>query len=182
MLDAVSIVGGLVSFRPVGLYSYVRKGTAVSEEAETIEIAASELTISAERSQALFGAKQAVLSELRTITADCSAANWDNSGAVAIDSAAFQKAADAIRTLPDGFPLPEVAPEPDGALSMDWIRTPYRLYSLSVGPMNRLAYAWLDGTDKGHGVVGFDGINLPERVLSDIQRIMGDTDATVRIV
>lgn len=174
-------MAGLVSLGHTWLYPYVRKGSAVSEEAETIRVAASKLARSAESSQALFGDKQVVLSELQTIAEDCSDDDWDNSGAMAIDAAALQKAEDAIRSLPDGFPLPEVAPEPDGSLSMDWIRTPYRLYSLSVGPINRLAYAWLDGTDKGHGVVGFDGVRLPERILSDIERIIRDTDAAVRI-
>ena len=96
-----------------------------------------------------------------------------------VETGALQKAEDLIRTLPEGFPLPEVAPEPDGSLSMDWIRSPYRLYSLSIGQVNRLAYAWLDGTDKGHGVVGFDGISLPSRVLSDIERTMNNGYASL---
>ena len=181
MLDTLPIAVSLASLGQTALYSYARKGTAVSDEAETVQFAAFELTKSAERSQALFGAKQAILAELRTIAEDCSLENWDNGDAIALDLSALQKAESIIRALPDGFVLPELAPEPDGSISMDWIRTLNRLYSLSVGPTNRLVYAWLDGTDKGHGVVGFDGINLPPRVLSDIERITLDADAAVRI-
>jgi hypothetical protein len=180
MLRAIPLVAGLVSVGHTALYPYLRMGTAVSDEARTIQMAASELTIATERSQALFGARQNLLSELRAIAEDCSTDDWDGSGGVAVNTEALQKAEDLIRTLPEGIPLPEVAPEPDGSLSMDWIRDPYRLYSLSIGPLNRLAYAWLDGTDKGHGVVGFDGISVPSRVISDIQRIMVDDDAAVR--
>jgi len=172
MLRAIPLVAGL--------YPYVRMGSAVSDEARTIQLAASELTMATERSQALFGARQNLLTELRVIAEDCCAEDWDGCSGVAISAEALQKAEDLIRTLPEGIPLPEVAPEPDGSLSMDWIRSPYRLYSLSVGPVNRLAYAWLDGTDKGHGVVGFDGMSLPSRVITDIQRIMVDDDAAVR--
>lgn len=179
MLRALPLVAGLVSAGHTVIYPYARTGTAVSDEAHTIQKAASEAALATERSQALFGARQNLLGELWVIAEDCSQDGWDADGAVAVSAGALKRAEDLVRTLPEGIPLPEVAPEPDGSLSMDWIRSPYRLYSLSIGPANRLAYAWLDGTDKGHGVVGFDGITLPSRVMSDIQRIMVDDDAAL---
>ena len=180
MLDAFPLVAGLVSVGHSVLYPYVRRGSAVSEEARTVQRAASELTTSAESSQALFGEKQDILRELRTIAEDCALDDWDGCGAVAVDAGALQKTEDLVRALPEGFPLPEVAPEPDGSVSVDWIRSPYQLYTLSIGRANRLAFAWLDGTDKGHGVVGFDGISLPARVLSDIERITNNGHASFR--
>ena len=142
---------------------------------------AASLVQSAERSQALFGAKDRLIAELRAVAADCAEADWDNMGALPIDLLALLNAEKLIRFLPDRFPLPEVAPEPDGSLSLDWIRSPHRLFSLSAGPRNRLAFAWLDGSDKGHGVVGFDGVSLPDRLLDDVRRIVGVGDATVRV-
>jgi hypothetical protein len=85
-----------------------------------------------------------------------------------------------IRSLPDGIPLPEFAPEPDGSISLDWITSRTRLYSLSISHSNRLAYAWLDGADKGHGVARFDGQNVPPRVLDDIRHIIGHSNAGLR--
>ena len=76
--------------------------------------------------------------------------------------------------------LPEFAPEPDGSISLDWIQSRARLYSLSIGHSNRLAYAWLDGADKGHGVVHFDGQNVPPRVLDGIKHIVGHGYAGLR--
>ena len=66
-----------------------------------------------------------------------------------------------LRAMPDDLPIPEFAPEPNGSISLDWIASPDRLFSLSIGRNGRLAYAWLDGADKGHGVARFDARNVP---------------------
>jgi hypothetical protein len=85
-----------------------------------------------------------------------------------------------VRALPDNIPLPEFTPEPDGSISLDWIRSRNRVVSLSIGQSNRLAYAWLDGADRGHTVVHFDGQNVPSRVLNDIKAIAGRGYAGLR--
>jgi hypothetical protein len=135
----------------------------------------------AERSQVLFGEKALALSRLAELAADCAQQGWDGQDALAIDPIALLSAKRFIRALPGGIPLPEFAPEPDGSISLDWIQSPNRLFSLSVGHSNRLAYAWLDGTDKAHGVARFDGQNVPPRVLEDIKSIMGQGRAGLRI-
>jgi hypothetical protein len=43
---------------------------------------------------------------------------------------------------------------------------------VSVGPSGRLAFAWLDGVEKGHGVVRFDGQDVPRRILEGIKAIV----------
>jgi hypothetical protein len=77
-------------------------------------------------------------------------------------------AAEFIRVLPEDVPLPEFAPEPDGSLSLDWIQSRHRLFTLSVAPNIRLPYAWVDGADSGHGVARFDGETVPPRILDGI--------------
>ena len=135
---------------------------------------------SAERSQALFGRKADALSRLVALAAECADPGWDGEAAVAIDPVAVLWAERFVRALPDGMPLPEFAPEPDGSISLDWIRSRNRLFSLSIGRSNRLAYAWLDGADKGHGVVTFDSQNVPPRVLEGIKGIVGQGHAGLR--
>lgn len=180
MLEPVSTLVGLVWLGQAALYPYATRGSAVSEEAKAVGRAASELMESLESSQALFGAKAEAIAELRSFANDCAIEGWDGYGAMPINAVALRRAEDLVRVLPDDFLLPEFAPEPDGSLSLDWIRSGHRLYSLSVGANNRLAFAWIDGSDKGRGVVGFDGFAVPARVLADIERIMSDGDATVR--
>jgi hypothetical protein len=129
--------------------------------------------VEAERSLALFGEKVAALSQLAALAEECADPRWDGAEAAPLDPAAHAIAGRFIRSLPDGIPLPEFAPEPDGSISLDWTASRTRLFSLSIGYDNRLAYAWLDGADKGHGVAHFDGWLIPPRILDDIRRIVG---------
>ena len=85
-----------------------------------------------------------------------------------IDPMAILNAEAIVRALPIGVPLPEFAPEPDGSVSLDWTQSRTQQFSLSVGRSHRLSYAWLDGTDSGHGVATFDGSTIPPRIIEGI--------------
>ena len=171
MLGSVS---GIEHDRPgyAGFGGYARPGSAISVEAETIGEAARGLIEYAERSQALFGEKAAAISQLQELADECAEPDWDGYGARAVNQAAVRTAEDFLRALPDGIPLPEFAPEPDGAISLDWIRSRNRMFSISVGTSNRLAHAWLDGTNKGHAVVWFNGEIIPREILERIRGTM----------
>jgi hypothetical protein len=80
-----------------------------------------------------------------------------------------------VRLLPEGFPAPEFAIEPDGLISLDWIRSPGQLVSLSIGRCERVAYAWLDGAEKGHGVADCEGSTIPANLAELIKRILLET-------
>jgi hypothetical protein len=164
------------------LSSYARGGSAVSLEARAAEKAATMVIETTERSQALFGEKATALSNLHTLAIECSKPDWDGEKATAIDGGAVMNAQDFICALPDGFPLPEFAAEPDGSISLDWIESRNRMFSISVGAGSRLAYAWLDGSDRGHGVAQFDGGRIPQRVLEGIRDIADNGNTTFRFV
>jgi hypothetical protein len=155
--------------------------SAMSSEAHAVNEAATNVVNLAEQSLALFGDKAAALSRLAELVTEVAEPDWDGGSAVAIDPIAAMSAARFVRALPDHLPLPEFAPDPDGSVSLDWIQSRNRLFSLNVGRANRLAYAWLDGSDKGHGVVGFDGRNIPLPVLEGIKDIMGQGHAGLRV-
>lgn len=151
---------GVVGYPALGRYG--RIDTSVSEEVKDIQI---ETMKYLEGSQALFGPKDAVISLLEEIAGECSEKNWDGYGAEPVSWIAVYNAKDFIRALPDGFPIPEAAPEPDGSISLEWI-APNRRVALSVGDDYRLAFAWLDGSESGNAVVNFSGINIPESFLA----------------
>jgi len=161
------------------LHSLAREGSAVSTEAQTLRQAASDVVDRVERSEALFGSKGAAISQIWALANDHAEPDWDGNGAYPIHRLAVFKATAFIRALPDDLPLPEFAPEPDGSISLDWIVSRNRLFSMSVGTNDRLAYAWLDGADKGHAVARFDGVRVPTRILSGIEGIMKGKDAGV---
>jgi len=156
-------------------------GSAVSPEANAVHKAATRVAESTERSLALFGAKAAALSQLAAMAAECSEPGWDGDTAVPIDPVAVMSAEGFVRALPDDVPLPEFGPEPDGAISLDWIHSRNHLLSLSIGRSSRLAYAWLNGSDKGHGVARFDGQNVPPLILQIIKVVMRSGHAGLRV-
>lgn len=142
---------------------------------------ASAIIDKAERSIALFGAKQALISDVYGLAAECAQDDWDGEGGAAIAAPVVDRAVEFIRALPAHLPLPEVAPEPDGAVSFDWIASKARVFSLSVGVTRRLSFAWIDGADRGHAVARFDGDVVPLRVMEGIRDIMSDRNAAIGI-
>lgn len=154
------------------MQGYARGSSAVSSEAHAVRDAVTAVVELTERSQALFGNKAAAISQLRALANECAEPGWNGDNACAINPLAVLLAENFIRALPESIPLPEFAPEPDGAISLDWIQSRNRLFSLSIGAGSRLAFAWLDGADKGHGVSRFDGQTIPPRILDGIEAII----------
>jgi hypothetical protein len=178
MLEPVSALNMQLGF--AALYSLARPGSAVSAEAQAVQEVASKVVNSVERSRALFGNKSNAISELWAMATECAQEGWDGGDAMPLDPDAIARAIELIRALPGYLPLPEFAPEPDGAVSLDWIRSRNRLLSVSVNAGGRLAFAWLDGTDRGHGVVRFVEGLVPARLIDAIAEIMDVRDAAVR--
>jgi hypothetical protein len=158
---------------------FSRPSSAVSEEAEVGRNAACDVVNYVERSESLFGVKNAAISQLWTLFSECVEADWDGNDAEPMTAVAAGAVVAFIRSMPDGLPMPELAPEPDGSISLDWIQSRYRRFSLSIGCTDRLAYAWLDGSDKGHAVARFDGAKVPARILEGIQSIMNHANTSV---
>ncbi|HET6407256.1 MAG TPA: hypothetical protein VFG14_05200 [Chthoniobacteraceae bacterium] len=158
--------------------SLSRPGSAVSREAGAVCRNAAAVVEQRERSVALFGVKSVALSELEMLAAECKEADWDGYGAESLHPRALSLAKEIIRSLPDDLPMPTMSVEPDGCVSLDWLPTNGRVFTLSAGKTDRLPYAWLDGTDRGHAVARFIGGQLPPRIVREIRMICGD-DASV---
>lgn len=157
------------------------RSSAVSPEAAAVRDAASAIVASRERSLALFGAKGSVIERIDELALECAGDGWDGEDGLCIPPEVIERAVGFVRALPDGLPLPEVAPEPDGSISFDWIVTRTRMFSVSVGTTNRFAFAWIDGTDRGHGVARFDGDTVPARILGSIRDLTDDRANSLRV-
>jgi len=125
------------------------------------------ITQYSEESFALFGSRNNLIAEIYEMSEECAKENWDGYGAVPISITTIWNTESFIRLLPVSISLPEIAPEPDGSISLDWIPGRYRTFSLSIGESNQLAYAWLEGSERGHGVARFDFQVIPGRILKE---------------
>jgi len=179
MPEPVSLTIALAGY--AALNAAARNGSAVSPESLALRATACSAVAAAERSYALFGTKATAISGIWALVAAHAEPGWDGEEARPISAAAGRMAAAFVRALPEDVPMPELAPEPDGSISLDWIQSRTRLFSISAGKRDRLAYAWLDGTDSGHGVARFDEERIPPLVLDAIREIVVPANASIRV-
>lgn len=159
---------------------YPVPSSGVSDDASAVYENSKRFAQQQELSQSLFGAKAQLLSNLQELAAECAEDDWDGYGAEAVSESVVIRAEAFIRALPENIPSPELSAEPDGEVSFDWLPSRTKTFSLSVNAGNRVAYAWIDGANRGHTVEMFDGRMLPVRALEELQRIIVD-GASVRI-
>lgn len=163
------------------MHAFARSGTSVSTEGREVEQKACEERWRVEGSQSLFGSRALSISEAQRLAEECGEENWDGDGARAVSPQALETTLNFIRAIPFNYPAPEIAVDPDGALSLDWIHSRHRIFSLSIGTSDRLAFAWLDGGNRGRGVVDFDGSKIPAQVLTGIRTVIGNSHASLRL-
>ncbi len=60
------------------------------------------------------------LKELEEVFKECIDADWDGEGAPSISIGAFTDAQNFIRRIPSDFSLPNILPEPDGTIGLEW--------------------------------------------------------------
>ncbi len=156
-----------------------RPRSAVSAEAAAVMQSASSVVERTEQSVALFGPKAIALSELSQLAKECAEPDWDGYGAEAMDIRALRLAQEIVRSLPDDLPMPSFSIEPDGCVSLDWMPVRGRTFTLSAGKTDRLPYAWIDGTDRGHAVARFTDGRLAPRIIEEIKRICAN-DTSLR--
>lgn len=173
MLEPVSLTIGAV----FSLYSLARPASAISSEAGHVRAYAERIVGRVESSAALFGGRMGVIAALRDLSNCHAKAGWDGGQASPVDSAAIELAVDFVRALPDDCEMPEVGVEPDGAVSLDWLPSRHNMLSISfTGSSDRLAFAWLDGTDRGSAVARFDRQVVPTRLAQALDAATAKAD------
>src|SRR5688572_24159623 len=124
-----------------------------------------------------FQAKFAKILELTDIYKKCSVENWDSEGAEAISEAAYKEAARFIRLLPMTFRMPEIVPEPNGQVGLEWYVRPNHVFIFAIGGAQLVTFAGLFGGESStHGTEPFLIDSLPESVVSNLQRLLFGND------
>ena len=89
--------------------------------------------------------------ELEKIFEECSSKNWDGDRAKPISKEVLQNARTFLESFPSGVEQPQIAAEPDGAISFEWYRSPEKVISVSVNPRGEVYYAAMIGARRKHG-------------------------------
>lgn len=97
-------------------------------------------------------AAKGTFQQLDEIFEECSSAGWDGDRAKPISSEVLQCAKLFLRSFPLGIEAPEIGAEPDGALTLEWYRSPDRVISISINPGGWLYYAAIIGATRRHGL------------------------------
>ena len=127
--------------------------SAVSDAALGVTKSLSEINRRQEGTQFWFGRQSEAQSELRMVLEGL--VLDDEQEAVKFDTE--QNVMRMVRALPNDLPLPEMGIDPDGEISLDWMCSRTRMFSISVSGSDRLACAWVNGSDHGHTVVRLGG-------------------------
>jgi hypothetical protein len=101
---------------------------------------------------------------------EASQPDWDGEGSTAIAPATLQLAKAFVESLPRKYQTPEIAPEPDGHVNLEWYNGKRRLLSVSVDPDGRLHWAALIGSEDPRGSCFFFG-EAPKTLLHLLRRV-----------
>ena len=115
-----------------------RRSTAVGPEAFRIdrEEETSESTVSAWQLS-----RQDAMRELWEVFEETSSPGWDGDDARPLSRRAKDALVDALFTLTPHVPIPEIVPEPDGGVAMEWSNGSARSLIVSFGPDGGLYFA-----------------------------------------
>jgi hypothetical protein len=104
------------------------------------------------------------------------AADWDGYGAIPVSAPVVCAAEGFLSAIPEAWPNPEIAADPDGEISFEWARGSHWVFTVSVAGNGQLSYAGLFGSSRVHGVEAFAG-TLPEAIVVGLARLFGSTAA-----
>ncbi len=103
---------------------------------------------------------------LMSVSMECGQHDWDGYDAKPVTSLALDHAWKYISNLPSEIPIPEVTPEPDGEIALEWYGKNGSVFSVSFGECDTISYAgsFSDKT-KTHGAERLDSKN--KKILED---------------
>lgn len=109
------------------------------------------------------------------ILRECSIAGWDGYDAKPISEATCKRAEAFLNMLPSWMPAPEITPESDGELDIEWYYAPDKTFSVSLGETGPLHYAGLFGANEEvHGVTSFKD-SIPKNLFTFITDVLPKT-------
>jgi len=137
-------------------------------------------SINRDRRAAASAPQSTALAELARVAKACSQRGWDGYDARPISQRTQRNARAFLENLPIWLQAPEIVPEPDGEIAIEWDLGPNRIFSVSVGDAAQLQYAGIfPGGVERHGVEPFEGVVSTE-ILGYAKRLLDAADPAGR--
>lgn len=115
--------------------------------------------------------------DLARVARECTKEGWDGYHAKPIMQAACNRARAFLSDLPPWMSAPDIVPEADGEIAIEWYIAPDQTFSISIGESGPVHYAGLFGHEREvHGVEPFDGV-VAEEILQFICKLLRSTAA-----
>ena len=111
--------------------------------------------------------------ELDDIYVECSSKNWDGYRAKPIIKGLRKIVEKFLNALPSNIPDPEISPDPDGEISLEWCYAKNKMFSISIGRKGQIAYAVLDGARRSSGIEVFEK-EMPESIIFQINNFLAE--------
>jgi len=96
--------------------------------------------------------------------------NWDSYGAKPVKIEALNDVRKFIEFIPSSIPLPDIMPEPDGDVGIEWRNNKNYIFSISFPGNNKIIYAGVFGINETHGIESFTD-TIPKNVMENIRRL-----------
>lgn len=108
---------------------------------------------------------------LTDIYRNCAVENWDAEGASPITERTYEEALKFLGALPLTVRVPDVVPEPSGAVGFEWRYAPNAVFVASVHGIQKISYAGLFGPGvTAHGTEDFIDA-IPDTIMANLQRV-----------
>jgi hypothetical protein len=153
----------------LGLPSFAARifNTGASSDAKRLE----DLLASVLTTYRRVAPRDLTLADLSRVYSECRVEGWDGYSAKPVSPDAYHAAVRFILALPAVVPMPEVVPEPDGEISLEWDFGQWRALSLSISESGRIAYAAMLGRYKRETRSEiFDDV-IPPEILSTLWKV-----------
>ncbi len=118
------------------------------------------------------GSLNEALRSLDDVFIECSKEGWDGYDAQPITETAYIEAKRFIESMPliSFLPSPEIIPEPNGEIGLEWSKGKRQIFIASLRGENEIVYAGLFGTNKTHGTEYFWD-TVPSTIIENLKRL-----------
>lgn len=124
-----------------------------------------------QESIALGFAGKGTYQQLDDVFAKYSSLGWDGERASPVSKEAVLCARIFLKSFPLGIEAPNVGADSDGAITLEWYRSPERVILISINPSGQLYFAAIIGAIRRHGT-DFALFNVSEDLLGLISEVV----------